>query len=239
MSKGYQAYADALMQSEPSGENAAVLQHIGLVHKTALHIKARLPDHVELEELVQIGMVGLLEAAKSYDASQGADLGTFASKRIRGAILDEVRKRSPLSRTDSSNIKAEEQVVEQFLAKHGRPPTASEVASELDTSLEDYQKQRGRSQKFRTTSLDELEDSGQAPFSESASPEEEVESVETSEWLAGEIAELPERDQIVLSLYYNDEMNLKEIGAIIGVSESRVSQILTKVVGKLRDRVAF
>ena len=239
MSKGYQAYADALIQSEPSGENAAVLQHIGLVHKTALHIKARLPDHVELEELVQIGMVGLLEAAKSYDASQGADLGTFASKRIRGAILDEVRKRSPLSRTDSSNIKAEEQVVEQFMAKHGRPPTASEVASELDTSLEDYQKQRGRSQKFRTTSLDELEDSGQAPFSESASPEEEVEAVETSEWLAGEIAELPEREQIVLSLYYNDEMNLKEIGAIIGVSESRVSQILTKVVGKLRDRVAF
>ena len=156
MSKGYQAYADALSQSETSGENSAVLRHIGLVHKTALHIKARLPDHVELEELVQIGMVGLLEAAKSYDASQGADLGTFASKRIRGAILDEVRKRSPLSRTDSSNMKAEEQVVEQFMAKHGRPPTASEVAVELDTSLEDYQKQRDRSQKFRTTSLVEL-----------------------------------------------------------------------------------
>ncbi len=239
MSKGYQAYADALSQAEPSGENAAVLQHIGLVHKTALHIKARLPDHVELEELVQIGMVGLLEAAKSYDASQGADLGTFASKRIRGAILDEVRKRSPLSRTDSSNMKAEEQVVEQFMAKHGRPPTASEVATELDTSLEDYQRQRDRSQKFRTTSLAELEDNGQAPLSESASPEEEVEAADTSEWLASEIRELPEREQIVLSLYYNEEMNLKEIGAIIGVTESRVSQILTKVVGKLRDRVAF
>ena len=75
MSKGYQAYADALLTSEPSGENAAVLQHIGLVHKTALHIKARLPDHVELEELVQIGMVGLLEAAKSFDASQGSRSG--------------------------------------------------------------------------------------------------------------------------------------------------------------------
>ena len=239
MSKGYQAYADALSQSEINSENSAVLRHIGLVHKTALHIKARLPDHVELEELVQIGMVGLLEAAKSYDASQGADLGTFASKRIRGAILDEVRKRSPLSRTDSSNIKAEEQVIEQFKAKHGRPPNASEVANELDTSLEDYQKQRDRSQKFRTTSLAELEESGHAPVSESDSPEEQVEAVETREWLAREIIELPEREQIVLSLYYNDEMNLKEIGAIIGVSESRVSQILTKVVGKLRDRVAF
>ena len=239
MSKGYQAYADVLSQSQTSGENSAVLRHIGLVHKTALHIKARLPDHVELEELVQIGMVGLLEAAKSYDAAQGADLGTFASKRIRGAILDEVRKRSPLSRTDSSNIKAEEQVIEQFTAKHGRPPNASEVASELDTSLEDYQKQRDRSQKFRTTSLAELEESGHAPVSESDSPEEQVEAVETREWLAREITGLPEREQIVLSLYYNDEMNLKEIGAIIGVSESRVSQILTKVVGKLRDRVTF
>ncbi len=239
MSKGYQAYADALLTSKPSGENAAVLQHIGLVHKTALHIKARLPDHVELEELVQIGMVGLLEAAKSFDASQGADLGTFASKRIRGAILDEVRKRSPLSRADSSHMKAEEQVVEQFLAKHGRPPTASEIASELDTSLDEYQRQRGRSQKFRTTSLNELEESGQVPLSEKVGPEDEVEAVETNEWLAGAIADLPEREQIVLSLYYNDEMNLKEIGAIIGVSESRVSQILTKVVSKLRDRVAF
>jgi len=148
MSKGYQAYADALANSEPSGGNAAVLKHIGLVHKTALHIKARLPDHVELEELIQIGMVGLLEAAKSYDSSQGADLGTFASKRIRGAILDEVRKRSPLSRTDSSHIKAETMVVEQFSAKYGRPPTASEIAHELDTTLDDYQRQRGRSQNF-------------------------------------------------------------------------------------------
>ena len=239
MSKGYQAYADALAGSEPSGENAAVLQHIGLVHKTALHIKARLPDHVELEELVQIGMLGLLEAAKSYDAAQGADLGTYASKRIRGAILDEVRKRSPLSRTDSSHLKAEEQVVEQFLAKYGRPPTASEIAHELDTPLDEYQKQRGRSQKFRTTSLDELEESGQTPFTEETGPQDEVEAAQTNEWLAGEIAGLPEREQIVLSLYYNDEMNLKEIGAIIGVSESRVSQILTKVVGKLRERVAF
>ena len=239
MSKGYQAYADALVNSEPTGENAAVLQHIGLVHKTALHIKARLPDHVELEELVQIGMVGLLEAAKSFDASQGADLGSFASKRIRGALVDEVRRRSPLSRTDSSYIKAEQQVIEQFLATHGRQPTASEIANELDTSVDEYQKQRDKSNKFRTTSLDELDGSGQSPLSEAPGPEDEVQSVEASAWLAGEIAELPEREQIVLSLYYNDEMNLKEIGAIIGVSESRVSQILTKVVGKLRDRVEF
>ena len=157
MSKGYQAYADALTTSRDSGDNSAVLQHIGLVHKTALHIKARLPDYVELEELVQIGMVGLLEAAKSYDASQGADLGTFASKRIRGAILDEVRKRSPLSRADNSHIKAEEQVVDKFLTKYGRQPTAHEIAQELDTSVDEYHKQRSRSQKFRTSSLDELD----------------------------------------------------------------------------------
>ena len=87
--------------------------------------------------------------------------------------------------------------------------------------------------------MNELEESGQVPLSEKVGPEDEVEAVETNEWLAGAIADLPEREQIVLSLYYNDEMNLKEIGAIIGVSESRVSQILNKVVSKLRDRVAF
>jgi len=239
MSKGYQAYADALETSRGSGDNSAVLQHIGLVHKTALHIKARLPDYVELEELVQIGMVGLLEAAKSYDASQGADLGTFASKRIRGAILDEVRKRSPLSRADNSHIKAEEQVVDKFLTKYGRQPTAHEIALELDTSVDEYHKQRSRSQKFRTSSLDELEESGQSAFSEDAGPEDDVEAAETANWLTNEISTLPEREQTILSLYYNDEMNLKEIGAIIGVSESRVSQILTKVVEKLRKRVGI
>ena len=192
MSKGYQAYADALLTSEPGGENSAVLQHIGLVHKTALHIKARLPDYVELEELVQIGMVGLLEAAKSFDASQGADLGTFASKRIRGAILDEVRKRSPLSRADSSHIKAEEQVVEQFLAKHGRPPTATEIASELDTSLDQYQKQRGRSQKFAQRRLMSLK-RGPSAAVRKAGQEDEVEADETNEWLAAEIATCPAR----------------------------------------------
>ena len=129
--------------------------------------------------------------------------------------------------------------MEQFSAKYGRPPTASEIAHELDTTLDDYQRQRGRSQKFRTTSLDELDEAGQTPFSDEPGPQDEVEASETNEWLAEEIGGLPEREQIVLSLYYNDEMNLKEIGAIIGVSESRVSQILTKVVGKLRERIVF
>jgi RNA polymerase sigma factor for flagellar operon FliA len=109
----------------------------------------------------------------------------------------------------------------------------------LDTTLDDYQRQRGRSQKFHTTSLEELDESGQTPFSDEPGPQDEVEASEKNEWLAEEIGGLPEREQIVLSLYYNDEMNLKEIGAIIGVSESRVSQILTKVVGKLRERVVF
>ncbi len=238
MVKGYQVYADTLSVSSASGESA-VLQHIGLVHKTALHLKARLPDHVELEELIQIGMLGLLEAAKSFDPTQGADLGTFASKRIRGAILDEVRRRSPLSRTDSSHVKAEEQAIERIFSKTGKPPSASEIAEELDTSVEEYQRQRGRAQNYRTTSIDELEETGQASMVVDTNPEYEVESDEAKDWLTVEIGNLPEREQLVLSLYYNDEMNLKEIGAIIGVSESRVSQILSKVVEKLRKKVTF
>jgi RNA polymerase sigma factor for flagellar operon FliA len=130
-------------------------------------------------------------------------------------------------------------VIDQFIAETGRAPATSEIAERLELSVEDYQKQRSRSQKFRTQSIEELEDSGQVPVSPDAGPEMEVEFGQASQWLAEEITQLPEREQLVLSLYYNDEMNLKEIGAIIGVSESRVSQILTKVVTTLRSRVSF
>ena len=156
MSKGYQAYNEALATSQDGGASADVLQHIGLVHKTAMHIKARLPDHVELEELVQIGMVGLLEAAKSYDASLGADLSTFASKRIRGAILDEVRKRSPLSRTDSSHVKAEERIIDQFQAETGRVPTSAEIAKKLDITVEETS---GNARAHRNSALSRLKSS--------------------------------------------------------------------------------
>lgn len=101
--KGYREYMSA--DNRSSSGSDLVLEHLGLVQRIALHLKARLPDFVELEELVQIGMIGLMEAFQSFDVSQGDDLGTYASKRIRGAILDEVRRRSPLSRQDNDHIK--------------------------------------------------------------------------------------------------------------------------------------
>ena len=115
--KGRRTYTEVQANTnEDSSE--LVLQHIGLVHRVANHLKARLPDHVELDELVQIGMLGLLEATKNFDSAQGVELSTFASKRIRGAILDEIRRRSPLSRSDNASVKSEQDAIEKLSHLH-------------------------------------------------------------------------------------------------------------------------
>ena len=214
-----------------------VLKHIGLVNRVAIHLKARLPDHVELEELVQIGMLGLLEAVKNFDSSQGVELSTFASKRIRGAILDEVRRRSPLSRSDSALVKDEQTAIEKLSRLHNREPSISEIAAELGTSVPEYQDRRYKRHVQLTTSIDDLETSGPSVLIDEYSPEKALEDSSLTEQLASEISKLSERDQLVLSLYYTEEMNLKEIGAILKVSESRISQILSKTATTLRKQM--
>lgn len=232
MLKGYKEYL------ENSGSNITseqqVLEHIGLVHKTAIHLKARLPDSVDLEELVQIGMVGLLEAAKSFDPARGDDLAKFASSRIRGAILDEVRKRSPLSRNDNNYAKSEEEAISAFTARRGRPPSKTELATELGITAHDYHRRRARKLYFNTSSYEELEESGTSFSDKTPAPEEFIEREEMLEVLTEKISNLTTREQQVLSLYYSQSMNLREIGAILDVTESRVSQILSGAVNILR-----
>ena len=214
-----------------------VLKHIGLVNRVAIHLKARLPDHVELEELVQIGMLGLLEAIKNFDSSQGVELSTFASKRIRGAILDEVRRRSPLSRSDSASVKDEQTAIEKLSRLYNREPSISEIAAELGTSVPEYQDRRYKRHAQLTASIDDLETSGPSVLIDEYSPEKALEDASLTEQLAAEISKLPDRDQLVLALYYTEEMNLKEIGAILEVSESRISQILSKTAKTLRKQM--
>lgn len=235
--KGYREYMSA--DNRSSSESDLVLEHLGLVQRIALHLKARLPDFVELEELVQIGMIGLMEAFQSFDVSQGDDLGTYASKRIRGAILDEVRRRSPLSRQDNDHTKNEEQAIEQFKSIHGHAPAASEIAELMGVSVDEYHRSRTKSHTFQMSSFEEMSEQGMEIEVQDNSPEEEVSQQENIELLVSKIAHLTERDQLILSLYYNEEMNLKEIGAILEISESRVSQLLTKIVSQLRDDVRF
>ncbi len=228
-------YQEVLMASQP---NDNLLDHIGLVKRVALHLKTRLPNFMELEELIQVGTIGLIEAAKSFDESKGVEFEIFARTRIRGAILDQVRKLSYLPRSAMVNIRDHNEASAALSAELGREPTQSELADFMGKNLEDFHKERTHAYRFQTVSLESqvLEDV-EVPADEVNEPETELVESQLLEALAESIEILPEREKTIISLYYVEEMNLKEIGAVLEISESRVSQILSSTVKLLRKHM--
>jgi RNA polymerase sigma factor for flagellar operon FliA len=212
-----------------------LLRHIGLVKRVAVHLKARVPNFMELDELIQVGMIGLIEANNSFDPGKGVEFEVFAKNRIRGAILDQVRKLSHLPRSAISNIRDHNQAGEELSSKLGRQPTQSELAEFMGKDIEDFHKERTHAHRFQTLSLESQgSEMDELPSTASSQPESEVADNQLKAALVESIQALPERERMVISLYYVEEMNLKEIGAILEVSESRVSQILSVCVKKLR-----
>ena len=221
-------------QARPQGEEL-VLAHLGLVKRVALHLKARVPAYMELDELIQVGMMGLLEASRVFDASKGVDFENFAHSRVRGAMLDEVRRLSFLPRSAVAFNKSHNETLHALSSELGRAPTQAEIAEYMGKDLEDFQKERGKARRFETYSLEVVTEEVMSIADDSAhQPDVMVEEAEFMEAVTDAIAELPEREQLVMQLYYVEELNLKEIGEVLEVSESRVSQILSSVVKKLR-----
>jgi len=215
--------------------SVSLIDHMGLVKRVALHLKGRLPNFMELDELIQVGMIGLIEADKSFDASKGVDFEIFAKNRIRGAILDQVRKMSYLPRSAIVNIRDHNEATEALTGEIGRAPTQSELAEFMGKDLDTFQKERTHAHRFQTVSLEaQLPDSVDLPTAYGNEPEEQLLEEQFMVAMATSIGNLPERDRTVVSLYYVEEMNLKEIGAVLEISESRVSQILSACVSKLR-----
>ena len=213
----------------------ALLAHVGLVKRVALHLKTRLPNFMELDELIQVGMIGLFEANNSFDASKGVDFEVFAKNRIRGAILDQVRKLSYLPRSAIVNIRDHNEATAALTGELGREPSQSELAEFMGKDIESFQKERTHAHRFQTVSLEsQLPDTVDMPASEINEPEAQIAEEQFMASLVDSIETLPERERTVISLYYVEEMNLKEIGAVLDVSESRVSQILSSSVKKLR-----
>ena len=213
----------------------ALLAHVGLVKRVALHLKTRLPNFMELDELIQVGMIGLFEANNSFDASKGVDFEVFAKNRIRGAILDQVRKLSYLPRSAIVNIRDHNEATAALTGELGREPSQSELAEFMGKDIESFQKERTHAHRFQTVSLEsQLPDTVDMPASEVNEPEAQIAEEQFMASLVDSIETLPERERTVISLYYVEEMNLKEIGAVLDVSESRVSQILSSSVQKLR-----
>ena len=223
------AYKRQLLDS-----NSSTSSQYTLVKRVAYHLSSRLPSNIAIEDLVQAGMEGLLQAQKVFDASRGINFELFAKTRIRGAMLDEVRRISFSTRNVISTKRKQDEIVRELTQKLGRQPKNTEVASELRISIEEYESNRLLAGSAEFVSTDESPEAFEEIDENRGGPEAELEQAQDIEALASAIEKLPERSQQILALYYQEEMNLKEIGEILSVSESRISQILSETAGKLR-----
>ncbi len=216
-------------------QSSLITQYTHLVKRIAYHLKARLPDSVQVEDLIQAGMVGLLEASGSFDAGKGAEFETFAGIRIRGAMIDEVRRGDWTPRSVYRKSRDLTSALQRAQNRLARAPLDREVAEELGVSMEDYAALLKDTSAHRLVSFEEVFERTDLdePLAE-GDVASMFESDAFKEQLAEAISTLPEREQLILSLYYSEELNLKEIGAVISVSESRVSQLVSQAVARLR-----
>lgn len=227
--------------ADVADQRELVDQHAALVKRIAFHLMSRLPPTVQVDDLIQSGMIGLLEASRNYDPSQGASFETYAGIRIRGAMLDEIRKGDWAPRSLHRKVRAITKAVADIEARHSRDARDAEVAEEVGMSLDDYYATLQDASNYRVFSFEDLpagEEGMSAGMTEKIlEPEESVEKDLFKEALADAIAGLPERERLVMSLYYKEELNLRETGEVLGVSESRVCQIHSQALVRLKSRM--
>ncbi|MDT8879154.1 RNA polymerase sigma factor FliA [Halomonas saccharevitans] len=222
-------------------QSALLTEYLPMVRRQALALQVRLPASIELDDLIQAGTVGLLEAMGRFNAGQGASFATFANQRIRGAMLDELRSRDWLPRSVRRSARAVDAAVRRLEQELGRAPEETEIAAMLEMPLADYRRLLNDTNSGQLLPFEELMAEGgesrlesralEGPFSQLLDQEKRQRLVEA-------IEELPEREKLLMALYYQEELNLKEIGAVLGVSESRVCQLHSQAVSRLRGRLA-
>lgn len=219
-------------------QESLVDEHGPLVLRIAKHLMGRFPPSVHIDDLVQAGMVGLLLAAKSYDNTKGASFETYAGIRIRGSMLDELRKGDWVPRSVHRNTRRITAAITAVENRTGRDARDADVAKELNVSLHEYHQMLNDSNSSRLFNFDDTgvaEDQVSKGFTGSApSPFQQLEKTKFTTNLTDAIKELPERERLLLALYYHEELNFKEIGEVLGVTESRVSQLHSQAMLRLR-----
>jgi RNA polymerase sigma factor for flagellar operon FliA len=215
--------------------------HIDLVKKIAYQLKSKLPRNIEEDDLIQAGMIGLLDALNRYEDTQQAQFETYASLRIRGAMLDELRNMDWLPRSVRENMRKIENAILELQKKLSRNPTENEIADNLKLSIQDYHKFLAENSGHQLLYLEDFvtnedDDSylDRYQTGKKDNPLESLLELGFRDALAKAIDELPERERLMMALYYEQELNLKEIGAVLDVSESRVSQIHSQAISRLR-----
>ncbi len=235
MNQGVRAYERT---QPPVDLDALVHQHAELVKRIAYHLAGRLPPQVEIEDLVQAGMMGLLEAAQNYSSGRGASFETYAGIRIRGAMLDALRKLDWAPRSVHRKARAAATALRAVEARLGAQATEADVAAQMGVPLGDYQRVLQDAvgcQLLRFHESDNGEDSTLDRITDPApNPERLAIDESRRKAIAQAIEHLPERERLVLSLYYEQELNLKEIGAVLKVTESRVCQLHGQALLRLR-----
>jgi len=217
-----------------------VTRYAPLVQKIAYHLKGRLPDSVLIDDLLQSGMMGLLEASGKFNDSKGASFETYAGIRIRGAMIDDIRKGDWVPRSVHKNSRAVASAIADIEQRTGHTATDQEIADELDLSLDKYHKILNDSANGHIFALDELGVSEDYLLIENPNINEPFNGLRDEKFklsLQSAIETLPEREKLILALYYDEELNLKEIGEVIDVSESRVSQIHSQAMVRLKSRM--
>ena len=218
-----------------------VERYVPLVKRIAHHLLLRMPASVQIDDLIQSGMIGLLEAARKYDVSKGASFETYAGIRIRGSMLDEVRKGDWAPRSVHRKSRKVAEAIKTIEARTGKDAKDQEIAKELDIDLNAYYAILQDATGSRLFSFDDIMEGDDSAIELAAGelpgPCDGLQRDTFKEHLARAIDGLPDREKLVLALYYDEELNLKEIGEVIGVSESRVSQIHSQAAMRLRARL--
>ncbi len=231
------------MSSSAETADGLVRAYLPLVKRIAYHLMTRLPASVEVDDLIQAGLIGLLDAVERFDDGQGAHFETYATQRIRGAMLDELREADWASRNVRKAARQIEQAIHTLEQRLGRPPSEQEIADELQLDINAYFDLLNDARGAQLLYYEDLHEDGGDDFLErfaddvSLGPFDILAGRHFKRALAQAVSVLPDREKQLMGMYYEQEMNFKEIGAVLGVSESRVCQLHSQAITRLRSRL--